>query len=387
MKNFSAEYPLPGALRGLTLAGAGLALVAGLSGALIRIGTWPLLSDMGRHVHDNHGALMIFGFTVGAIVLERSVALRLRLGMVAPVVGVAATLVLIFLGSSQLAAAGYLLEVMLLLATYAVLLRRSPMMALLIEATGAVALVGGALSWLLCGDFVRSVPLVLTGLILTIMGERVELSRVGRILASATSVREEVVIFLVGFALVVVALLLTMSPAGNLTSKAMGVVFAELIVATAVACWRNDICRKTIRGTGLARYSAAAMILGYAWLLVGSVAWLLFTLWPAAGTWDAAVHAVCVGFVMSMIFGHAPIIVHGVIAKPFPYHPVLYAPLALTTLALLVRVVSRIPTLAWHFGSLVGVVAIALFMVCAVSLVAGKGLRLKNLTSGLNSLS
>ena len=77
----------------------------------------------------------------------------------------------------------------------------------------------------------------------------------------------------------------------------------------------------TVRGTGITRYMAVALLTGYAWLAVAGVLWLdigqmSFTdLGRAAhGTaYDAMLHAVFLGFVISMIFAHAPVIVPAVL--------------------------------------------------------------------------
>jgi hypothetical protein len=46
---------------------------------------------------------------------------------------------------------------------------------------------------------------------------------------------------------------------------------------------------------------------------------------------------VLLGFVMSMVFGHAPIIFPAVLRVAVPYHPVFYLPLALLHATLVVR--------------------------------------------------
>ena len=53
---------------------------------------------------------------------------------------------------------------------------------------------------------------------------------------------------------------------------------------------------------------------------------------------DAALHAIGLGFVFSMVFGHAPIIFPAVTRIKIPYHPALYLPLALLHLTLALRV-------------------------------------------------
>jgi hypothetical protein len=56
--------------------------------------------------------------------------------------------------------------------------------------------------------------------------------------------------------------------------------------------------------------------------------------------YDACLHALFLGFVFSMIFGHAPIILPAVLGVEIPYVRALYGPLALLHLSVLVRVVA-----------------------------------------------
>jgi hypothetical protein len=53
---------------------------------------------------------------------------------------------------------------------------------------------------------------------------------------------------------------------------------------------------------------------------------------------DAALHAIGLGFVFAMVFGHATIIFPAVTRIRIPYHPVLYLPLVLLHLTLALRV-------------------------------------------------
>ncbi|MGN6689157.1 MAG: hypothetical protein ACTHK1_16700, partial [Actinomycetales bacterium] len=65
------------------------------------------------------------------------------------------------------------------------------------------------------------------------------------------------------------------------------------------------------------------------WLLRGDIA--------SGGAYDAALHAVFLGFAMSMVFGHAPVILPAVLRIPLPHQPRDYAVLTLLHAALVVR--------------------------------------------------
>jgi hypothetical protein len=59
----------------------------------------------------------------------------------------------------------------------------------------------------------------------------------------------------------------------------------------------------------------------------------------ATFAWDAAAHAILLGFVFSMVFGHAPVIVPAVARVKVPYHWSFYVPLALLHLSVAERVI------------------------------------------------
>jgi hypothetical protein len=204
-------------------------------------------------------------------------------------------------------------------------------------------LLAGAAAWL-AGNVMlfegrAAVPWWIAFFALTIGGERLELSRY---LKRGPWVRR-------AFALI--AAFLVLSP---LAPRALGVVLVLLAAWLVVF----DLARVTIRQERLPRYVAACLLAGYFWLAVGGFGFL-FEANP-----DVALHAVFVGFVFSMVFGHAPVILPAVLRVRFPYHPVLYLPLALLHGSLAVRVLVSTPLGAWGNAA-----AIALFILVCVSLV------------------
>jgi hypothetical protein len=124
-----------------------------------------------------------------------------------------------------------------------------------------------------------------------------------------------------------------------------------------------DVARHTVRTSGLPRYSAAALLSGYVWL---GVAGLLAVRWGAVAAgppYDAMLHALFVGFVFSMIFGHAPIIVPAVLGRGIAYRPAFYAHLGLLHASLALRIFGDfwpwLPGRQW--GGLLNALAIVLF--------------------------
>jgi hypothetical protein len=322
-----------------------MALAFGVAGGLVRLGA-AIPAPAGAVAL--HGALMVSGFLGTVIGLERAVALGRLWGYGAPLAsGVGG--VLLVLG---VAAPGFALlalaSALLVAASAAVFLRqRSLEMATLLA--GAAAWLAGNLS-LQAG--LPAVPWWIAFFALTIGGERLELSRY---LKRPPAVRRN---FL---ALVILLLIAPLEP------RALGVV----LVLLALWLLAYDLARVTVRQQGLTRYIAVCLLSGYAWLALGGV------LLAAAFAYDAALHAIFVGFVFSMVFGHAPVILPAVLRVPLPYKSALYAPLVLLHVSLAVRVLGGILEngAALRLGAWGNAAAIALFIVAAATLVLGRAPR------------
>jgi hypothetical protein len=82
--------------------------------------------------------------------------------------------------------------------------------------------------------------------------------------------------------------------------------------------------------TGLSGRARNPLIIGFLLMLIppGSIAF----------SYDAGVHAITIGFVLSMIFGHAAIILPAVTGLRVRYTAAVYVPLGLLHLSVLVRV-------------------------------------------------
>ena len=82
------------------------------------------------------------------------------------------------------------------------------------------------------------------------------------------------------------------------------------------------------------------------------------------GRYDAMIHAVMLGFVFSMIFGHAPIIFPAVLGIGVAYRPAFYAHVALLHVSLLFRVAGDLAPwpAARAWGGLLNGIAIVVFL-------------------------
>jgi hypothetical protein len=100
-----------------------------------------------------------------------------------------------------------------------------------------------------------------------------------------------------------------------------------------------DLARRTIRLSGQIRFTALCMLLGYCWLLIAGLELLVRPLHLVTYWYDAVVHAITLGFVLSMVFGHTLIIFPSVVGLRLRYSPVLYVPLLLLQASVAIRII------------------------------------------------
>ncbi|HEX8939869.1 MAG TPA: hypothetical protein VF763_06860 [Candidatus Limnocylindrales bacterium] len=346
----------PGARpRGLLLAGGAVALLAGLTGALVLLGL-PMPAVTLR-LGVVHGLLMTFGFLGTLVSLERAVALGRGWGYLAPLASALGALALL-LGADTAGTWLFVVAGVAFAGIYAAFDRIERSLHGTVQAGGAAAWLGGAILLALGRPIESGVPWIAAFLILTVVGERLELSRVTRPSEFARQ----------AFGLACLVLL-----AGVLLSAVVADPGTRLAGAgiLGLAAWlgRFDIARRTVRARGVTRFIAASLLPGYAWLAVGGAIWLAVGQ-PVGSGYDASLHALFLGFVMSMVFGHAPLILPAVLRLPLPYRPRFYAHLALLHLGLLVRIgtgdLLGIPG-AWQLGGLLNVTALLVFLASSVA--------------------
>ncbi|HEY9244001.1 MAG TPA: hypothetical protein VIP48_18600 [Streptosporangiaceae bacterium] len=351
------------------MAAAVVCLLAGLWAALLLLGVpVPVLRPA---LADVHGQLMTLGFLGTFIALERAVALGQPWGYLAPAAAGAGGLAVMAgvpgsLGEALIGVGG-----VVLVAIFIAVLRIQPALHNVVLAAGAVCWVVAAGLWLAGWDISRFVPWLAGFLVLTITGERLELSRLTGVPGRAR------LLFAVAAA-VFLAGLLTSLAAGPAAATAGAPVPTGIRVTGAgmilLAAWlaRYDIARRTWRSRGLPRYIAVALLAGYGWLAVAGGLWLGIGQMADGPAYDAQLHALFLGFVMSMIFAHAPVIVPAVLGRPLPFRPVLYVPVALLYAALVLRLAGGDwagSTAAWQWGGVLNEVAILLFLALAAALV------------------
>lgn len=329
------------------------ALLGGMGAGLARLG-WGM-DPLSKGWMLAHGPLMICGFLGTLICLERGVALasRFRMSLMVPAVNAVGALALLLWPDS--AAAKLLLTAgsagLVLLFVY--MYRLHPSRDVAIMAAGAVSWLMGNSLWLAGQPVHMTVHWWTAFLILTIVGERLELSRVRRLTPAQQALLVGTVsVYLAGIALTQIQL--------ELGVRVLG------IGAILMAAWllRYDIARRTIRQSGLPRYIAACLLLGYVWLGVGGAIAIWKGLLIAGPNYEMVLHAFLLGFVFSMIFGHMPIILPALTGLQVVYHPLFYGHLALLHLTLAYRIYGNLvlDQTARRWGGMLNVTAVLLFL-------------------------
>lgn len=353
------DHSPPAGARLLLILPAGALLLLGLYAGMLLLGM-PLPVILTERLADLHSVLLVFGFVGTLVSLERAVALRVGWAYLAPLLLTLGTLSCLTAAPEIAGKALITLGLAVHVAQYAAIWRRQPATATAVQALGAIVGTAAALVWCAGVPAPRLVPLLATFLVLTIAGERLELARVANPGASA-----ERMLFALAIALATASLL-------SLTAPVVAVPVAGLILLLLVA-WllRHDIVRATVRMTGLPRYVALCLFAGYGWLVVAGSGWLLGGARTEGPIYDATTHAIFLGFVMTMIMAHAPLILPAVLHVRIPFSPAMYAPVALLQVSLLVRVVAGdawgiVPAL--QAGGIGSVAAIVLFAATAVTL-------------------
>lgn len=299
-----------------------VALFAGAAAGLVRL-AWPM-PGLAVSAAGLHGPLMACGFFGVVIALERAVALSRLWAYLGPLAAGLGTL-LALAGAVQWASWLYVLGGLVLLLASLDVFRRQRALFTLTLVLGALAWVVGNVLWAAGMTVYQVVPWWMAFLVLTIAGERLELSRFMPPSPTATRV----------FAGILGAIVLGLLA----THTSWGIrLLAAALLGLSIWLVKQDIARRTVRGKELTRFVAVCLLSGYLWLAVGSAV-LLWAggLFPGRSTYDAALHAIMLGFVFSMVFGHAPIIFPAVLRVPVPYHAWFYGPLAVLHVSLLVR--------------------------------------------------
>lgn len=326
-----------------------LALLFALWAGLLRLGwSLPDLSNLA----SIHGPLMVSGFLGTLIALERAVAIRQKWMFAVPVMiglGWISLLILppfgvFLLTLGSLGALGIL----------GVMVHREPKIHTITMSIGMLAWVIGNILWMFGLPIFQIVFWWQAFLILTIGGERLELSRVLR------PTQSQIRLFMLAAVILLAGAVLALFKL-DWSARLSGLAMLSL------SFWflKNDLAMRNIsHPLPLTRYIAICLFAGFIWLGVGGAFQLYFGAQYAGPYYDAALHTVFVGFVISMIFGHAPIIFPAILGAPVKFYPAFYAQFILLHLSLFVRIggdfLSNQTIRQW--GGLFNEIAILLFL-------------------------
>ncbi|NDZ18498.1 hypothetical protein C7T35_07960 [Variovorax sp. WS11] len=306
----------------------GLSLASGVAGGLWRLGVAvpdPASFPRTGQVLLAHAALRICGFLGTVIGIERAVAVRHRAAFLAPLASGTGALCLM-LGEQALGAWLVVAAALLFLAVNAAVVRRQPAPHTLLLLAGAGAWVAGSLLFALGQGGHAVFPWWFAFLIMTIAAERLEMTRLMRRRPAADLMLHAVLTLLLAGAAWSIA-----------APRAGGLAYGTALVLLAAWLASFDVARRTVFAHGLARYMAICLLGGYAWLGVAGAAWAAMALgWD---TRDAALHALGLGFILSMMMGHAPVVLPSIARVKLRFGAFFYLPLAVLHLSLLVRLV------------------------------------------------
>lgn len=341
---------------------AGIALLAGMWAALERLGfRLPPLQPLFPLAH---GPLMVCGFLGALISLERAVALGVVSGYVAPLAAGLGALALIVGLPNPVGPLLITIASVGLLWNFTLIIRKHAALFTVTMALGAVAWLAGNCMWL-AGTPIPEMFFWWAGfLVLTIIGERLELSR----LTGPTRLGRQ--IFVLSLCVYGAGLIIaSFSLAVGLRLLGAGMLLFTFWMVS------YDVTRRTIRQTGLPRFVAISLLSGAAWLGASGAMWLAFAGTVSFLEYDAMLHSLFLGYVFMMIFAHAPIIFPAVMGRPLPFRKVFYAHVALLHVSLLLRIIGGDfagQFWAYQWGGMLNVVALLLFLSSsAFAVVAG----------------
>ncbi len=337
----------------------GVSLISAILGGLIRIG-WGLPLEQPNLV-ISHGPLMVCGFLGTVISLERAVATGKNWFFLGPLCSGLCGIMLIIHTESNLAKALALLSSIILVSIFISFLKIQKADFIVVMTLGAISWLIGILFWINVKIVVMFVWWWIGFLLLTIAGERLEL---GRLLMHSNKTKN---LLYTALAIFICGMLLTpfkLDPG----IKLLG--FGMLLIS--IWLFRFDMARKTIKQTGLPKFIAANLLIGYFWLALSGLLAMLWGDQLHGGRYDIILHTFFLGFVFSMIFGHAPVILPAVLRVNITFQNRLYLPVVLLHLSILIRVAGDYSQQFFYlrqWGGMLNGITLAIFILNTATLV------------------
>ncbi len=350
-KTMSSQQPQSVAVWIPFLMTAMISLIFGLLASLWRLGV--SFGEYNPTISQLHGPLMVSAFLGTLIGIERAVSWKSVFAALAPIAAGLGIIAVALFPQSRYPLALFILSAISLTILFVQVGIQFKARHLLVMGLGAAQWLVGNVLWFAGIPFHYIVPWWMGFLVFTIVGERLELNRLLPQSFRATLMFWSGVVLMIGGTAV-----LPLSLSLGIRIIAVGWILAGVWLL------QHDITRHTIKTTGLSRFIAVSLIAGYVWMIIGGA----IALWkglPSAGFYyDAILHTIFVGFVFSMIFGHAPIIFPAILKLKIVYQPYFYGHLLLLHAGLLVRVWGDlVHSLYWkQVGGVINVIAVLLFL-------------------------
>ncbi len=301
------------------------ALVTGVCGGLIRMGL--LVPAHIAILAAYHGPLMVGGFLGTLITLERAVALEKKIVFVLPILtGLGALMFWLwvnpFAGMNMilLSSFGFVL-------VYIYLNYRQPSIHMVVMGLGALLWFLGNVLWRGGTAFGYVADFWAGFLILTVVGERIELSR----FVLQDSKERIWIVIMAAFYVSGLILAIFWLQAG---------IYLAALSLFLMALWllKYDLARFTIKSGGLTRFMAVCLLTGYVWLMISSGFMIIYLYNPMHLVYDAMLHSIFLGFIFSMIFAHAPVIFTSITGIEMEYREIFYIHYAVLHISLVIRI-------------------------------------------------
>jgi hypothetical protein len=318
-----------------------LALGLSFFGLAIYGGLWRLGFNLphGENLAGQHGPLMIGGFFGTLIGLERGVALGRLWVFAAPALSCLAGLTILAGAPMVVSAILFACASAILTAASLSVMRDDRQLFTAVLAGGAACWAIGNLVWLVTADVPAATVWWLLFLVLTIAAERLDMSR---LLGIGRTGR---IGFLVCTGLLVAGASLGLFNAWGAALLRLGLVSLSLWLA------RHDIAFRNLRRAPHLRFFGICMSAGYVWMGVAGAVLLLAPPAVAPFGYDLVLHAILIGFVLSMALGHSVIVIPAITGAQAPYHPAMYVGLGLLHASVAIRACADL--LAWLPGRII----------------------------------
>ncbi|MFN8576478.1 MAG: hypothetical protein U0354_06450 [Candidatus Sericytochromatia bacterium] len=333
-----------------------LSLFLGVWGGLLRIG-W-ILPVINLHLIPLHGAIMVCGFLGTLICIERAVAVNKIWAYISPLFSVIGIITLILINNLFLAKSFILLSSISLLAIFLYLLNKEKTINIFIMLVGVLSWITGNLLWMLNYNIFQIVFWWILFLLLTISGERLELARLTNLGKDSKSY------FIFTCLTSVIGLLIT------LINFDYGIkIFGLANIFFSIWLIRFDIAKRTIKSKGLTKFIASCLLSGYFWLCINGLIALYSGENLIENYYDPFLHSFFLGFIFSMIFGHAPIIFPAVLKTQIIFSNRFYIHLVFLHLSLFLRILSKIFELNYllKISTLLNAIALLIFLINTIT--------------------